>query len=78
MAHRSLYLVACLGYSKTADDYNHVRYVTELNGDIPAFGSNKPLSFRNVMEANAIRDKLVRNGWLAVTIAAPIHFSLGN
>lgn len=79
MGYRSQYMVACLGYSKTADDFNHVRYVTEMKGDIPMFDAKKkPMQFQNITEANAVRDRLACENWIAISIAAPRHYNLGN
>lgn len=79
MGYRSKYMVACLGYSPATNNFTHVRYVTEMKDSVPMFGAEKkPLLFRNITEANAVRDGLAYRGWTAITIAAPKHYNLDN
>lgn len=78
--YKSRYMVGCLGYSGSTKKYRDLRYVTSLSDEgVPNLECDRePMQFRNLTEANAVRDNLADKGWLAVSVAAPIYCHVSN
>lgn len=67
------YYVGCYGFGDTVSGFKTMRVVTNIKNDTPLFEKDDiPLEFTS-KDADVYMNKLLDDGWAAVTIRVPYH-----